>query len=43
METCNGLHLLFPEFLAELPDEILLENKIPFYGKRNLPFEDEHF
>jgi hypothetical protein len=33
METGNGLHLLFPELLAELPDEIFLENEIPFYGK----------
>jgi hypothetical protein len=42
METNNGLHLLFPEFLTELPDEILLKNKVPLYGKRNLPLENEY-
>ena len=43
MEVVNSLHFLFPEFLAKLHDKVFLESKVPFYGKRDLPFEDEHF
>ena len=42
METGNGLHLLFPEFLSKLPDEIFLENEATLDGKDVLPLENEH-
>lgn len=34
---------LFSEFLTELPDEISLKDKAPFYGDGSFTLENQHF